>query len=302
VGEHVVDLLIYPLAVVSAVMAVPAMASYGATVYGSATGRVLPVLSELGMWAFAIATSVSRRRFPDRPVWALQAGTAVFAMIGAGLNIAHGLTASGRMSTAAVMGVVSVAGVTAHQLVTASPRRGRDEWLARLAERRVARVRRIATRRAVVDVRADGGVSLVYAPGRYVTRRGRLVPAIVPGLPVEPLTDWDAALADLLDADASTGDPTTETDLRESSSGAGGDSNGSGAVATLDKPTGRVPIDPHARRGMSPDDALDAARRIARELGRPVSAERLRSELRIAARSARKLRDRVNAELYPNEG
>ena len=63
-ATHVVDLLIYPLAVVSAVMAVPAMAAFGHDVYGTAAGYALPVITELGMWAFAFA--VHARAAPQR--------------------------------------------------------------------------------------------------------------------------------------------------------------------------------------------------------------------------------------------
>jgi hypothetical protein len=300
-AAHAVELLVYPLAAVSAVMAVPAMASYGRDVYGNATGYVLPVLSELGMWAFALAVMVSRRRDPDRPTGMLTAGIAVFAAVGAGLNAAHGL---GRGAvTAVVMAVVSIAGVVAHQLVTAAPRRSRAERavrrLDRLAARRVAHARRAATRGAVVDLAGDGTASLVYVAGRYVPRRGRLEPATVPGLPVAPLDDWDAAL-DALTACGPVGsaDPITDADQ-----------HGSGGVAVADPPPPAPPrpraarrIDPAARRKLTPDEARAAARRLARKQGRPVTAEQLRTALRIAPATARTLRDEVNRELYGDAG
>ncbi len=307
---HAVDLLIYPLAAVSAVMAVPAMAAYGIDVYGNATGAVLPVLSELGMWAFALAVMVSRRRSPDRPTTALTAGIAVFAAVGFGLNFAHGLT-SGGLLTGVVMAVVSVAGVIAHQLVTAGPRRARGDRAARrldrLARRRVHRARRAAARTAVVNLAADGTATLLYAPGRYQPHRRRLRPATVPGLP--PVDDWDRALADLtghgpISSDPirliDPADPIRLTDQHESDGPPTG-----GGVALADPP----PIPPGApsptakpqRRPqrLTAGQARTAARRLARRHGKPVTADQLRQALHIAPKAARELRDQINAELYP---
>ena len=125
-GAHVVDLLIYPLALVSAVMAVPAMAAYGYSLYDSATGLALFFITELGMWAFSIAVHVTRHRHPERPVWALQVGVWTFTAAGFGVNFGHGWQATGSVFDGIVMGLASVAGVIAHQLVTASPRRSRS--------------------------------------------------------------------------------------------------------------------------------------------------------------------------------
>lgn len=325
-GRHTVDLLIYPLALVSAAMAVPAMASYGRQVYGDVTGYVLPVLSELGMWAFELAVMVSRRRDPERPTGMLQAGTAVFAVVGATLNALHGLAHGGAI-TAVVMAVVSVAGVTAHQLVAAAPRRSRAERAARrlerLAARRVARARRAATRTAVVELAADGAASLVYAPGRYCPRRGRLTPATVPGLPVVPAGDldgWDAGLAALAGSDPIRSgeaiEPISGADLRGSTPGPEGGPIGSGGVALLDPadrpdgsdrladPIGSIgsPIEPGGRARLTPEEARAAAFRLARRTGRRVTAEALRTALRISPASARALRDEVNDVLYGGGG
>jgi hypothetical protein len=306
-AAHAVELLIYPLAVVSAAMAVPAMASYGHDLYGDATGYALPGLSELGQWAFALAVTVSRRRYPDRPTAALTAGVGVFALVAAGLNFAHGLDQG--VVTAVVMAVVSVAGVVAHQLVTAAPRRSRAERTARrlqrLAARRVADARAIATRRAVVDLAADGTASLVYAPGRYVPHGNRLERAVVPGLPVAPVDDWEAALSALTVEPIGSAESITEADQQDS---AGEPDAGSGGVAVLDppdpsdptppRPSPAHPIDPAARRTLTPEEARDAAWRLARRHGRPVTAEQLRKALRIAPATARALRDQINRELY----
>lgn len=304
-GRHMVELLIYPLALVCAVMAVPAMGVYGVHIYGNITGVVLPVLSELGMWAFALAVHTARRKDPDRPTVMLTAGIVVFAAVGAGLNFAHGLDKG--VLTGVVMAVVSVAGVVAHQLAVAAPPRSRAEReqakVARLAARRIARTRRIAARRAVVALAADGTARLVYAPGLYLPKGRDLAPATVPGLPAAADDEWDTALAALLDdVDPHVGggpdrqvDPIPGTEL-----------GGSGGVALADPPP---PVDP-ARSGTStpPKQARTrtakqvraAAVRLARKHGKPVSAEFLRRELKIAPDKARSLRDDVNTELYPN--
>ncbi|HEY0690665.1 MAG TPA: hypothetical protein VGD71_16695 [Kribbella sp.] len=175
-SAHVVDLLIYPLAVVSAVMAVPAMAAYGYSLYHSATGLALFFITELGMWAFSLAVHVTRHRHPERPVWALQVGVWAFTAAGFGVNFGHGLTSTGSVFDGSVMGLASIAGVVAHQLVTASPRRSRVErdaarMDARVA-RKVARVQRAAVRTAVAQIEADGTARLVFTTGTY-TLSGR---------------------------------------------------------------------------------------------------------------------------------
>lgn len=82
------------------------------------------------MWAFAAAVTLTLRRYPGRPVWHLRTGIGVFAVFGAGLNFLHGLATpialfpglpAGYL-TGSVMALISVAGVIAHQLITAGPR------------------------------------------------------------------------------------------------------------------------------------------------------------------------------------
>ncbi|PRX45341.1 hypothetical protein B0I33_1092 [Prauserella shujinwangii] len=309
-SAHVVDLLIYPLAVVSAVMAIPAMAAYGAEVYGTATGYALPVISELGMWAFALAVQVSRAKHPQRPVWALQLGVWGFAAVAFGLNALHGLDRG--LSAGVVMGVASVAGVLAHQLVTAAPRRSRAERqearIARLAERKAARVRKAAVRQAVAEIDPDGIARLVYAPGRYVLARGRvgrrreLQAAIVPGLPVDPVVDGeldalDRELAALLDADRPTTLGTSVAEAIDHADHATDEGGDSGGVATLDRGAdqresrvNRGLIEPRPARSM---EQLRAELAAAVEAGRvdPTSAESIRKGLRCSAARARQLRD-----------
>ena len=74
VRGHVLDLLFVPVIVVPAVLAWTAMGAYGYQMYG-APGLLLPAFSEGAMWAFAIATTLTVRRHPDRPTWHLRLGT-----------------------------------------------------------------------------------------------------------------------------------------------------------------------------------------------------------------------------------
>lgn len=131
-NAHVVDLLFVPVIGVPALLAWTAMSQFGARLYGP-PGRLLPALSEGAMWAFAAAVTITLRRCPGRQVWHLRAGIAVFAAFGAGLNFLHGLTLTAPLFpglpsgplTGMVMALVSVAGVIAHQLITAGP--GRED-------------------------------------------------------------------------------------------------------------------------------------------------------------------------------
>jgi hypothetical protein len=175
VNRHVTDLLFVPVIGVPAALAWTAMAAYGAHLYGPA-GRALPAFSEGAMWAFAAAVTITRHRHPDRPVWHLRAGIVVFALFGAALNFAHGLTLAhvGSPVTGVVMALISVAGVTAHQLTKAGPRRARRgrrtraerdaDRIARLAAKRVRKAREEAVKAAAVELAPDGTARLVYAP------------------------------------------------------------------------------------------------------------------------------------------
>lgn len=187
---HTVDLLFVPVIAVPGVLAWTAMAAYGYQVFGPA-GWALPAFSEGAMWAFAAATTITRHRHPERPVWHLRLGTAVFATVGASLNFIHGVTpAPGQtrgIGAGVVMALVSVAGVVAHQFVTAGPRRSRAERDAARIERAIARreriIQRAAVRRMVAELDADGNARLVNRPGMVaLTRRwyGRVRLAAVP--------------------------------------------------------------------------------------------------------------------------
>ncbi|WP_206793198.1 hypothetical protein [Amycolatopsis sp. MtRt-6] len=281
-----VRLPIYLLALVSAGMAVPAMAGYGVGVYGDATGAALPALSELGMWAFAFAVEVTRHRHPDRPVWALQLGVWVFAGVGFGLNVVHGL---GRgWDAAVVMGIVSVAGVIAHQLAVASPPRSSAERAAARIERqtlrKVARVQRAAVRTAVAELGADGTARLVFTPGRY-TLDGRRLAAVV---------DPDTHAADVLDEEIAAF-------FAEQDQAPRGDDGPivDAPVLTLDPPADqpkstRKPRPPRAPKTRSIEDlraAFAAAIDNPDVAINPKSAESIRKTLHCAPKFARQLRD-----------
>lgn len=93
----------------------------------------------------------------------------MFAAFGAALNFAHGLTLGGPV-TGAVMALVSVAGVTAHQLTTAGPRRPRRTLaerdagkLARQIRKREMQARTDAVKAATVHLCADGTARLDFS-------------------------------------------------------------------------------------------------------------------------------------------
>jgi hypothetical protein len=176
--NHTVDLLFVPVIGVPGALAWDAMAAYGASVWGP-LGFALPLFSEGAMWAFDAAVTIRRRREPDKPVWHLQLGIAIFGAYAAALNFLHGMapaTAHHGLVIAVSMALVSVAGVIAHQLVISGPRRSRAERelgrFRREAERRQAAARKAATRMALVDVDEAGHADLVYEPGTYRLTRG----------------------------------------------------------------------------------------------------------------------------------
>ncbi|GAB3003535.1 hypothetical protein LWP59_27660 [Amycolatopsis acidiphila] len=300
-GRSVVELLIYPIALLSFVLAAPAMAAWGSTVYASDLGVLLPGITELGMWAFAVAVLVSRRRHPERPVGWLQLGVWAFAAVAFTSNLLHGLDT--RWESGVVMGIVSVAGVVAHQLTLAAPPLSRRERQAarieRAATRKVAKVRRAAVVHAVAEIDPDGSARLVYAPGRYVlARRGRLEAAIVPGLPVAgESADWDREFADLLAVQgaawAAGEGPGVESDP------ALGDSIEGGTVATLDREPDQQKSTPNrprvaGRKVRSIEQLraeLDKALKARPGAVDPTSAESIRKALRCSPKSARQLRD-----------
>ncbi|WP_328447437.1 hypothetical protein [Amycolatopsis sp. NBC_00438] len=281
-----VRLPIYLLALVSAGMAVPAMAGYGVGVYGNATGAPLPALSELGMWAFAFAVEVTRHRHPQRPVWALQVGVWVFAGVGFALNVLHGL---GRgWDAAVVMGIVSVAGVIAHQLAVASPPRSAAERAAARIERKtlrkVAKVRAAAVRTAVAEIDAEGRARLVFTPGRYTLDGRRLAAVVHPDQHVANVIDDEIAAFFAGQDQPGRVDDGPIVDA---------------PILTLDRPgdqpkSTRKPRPPRAPKTRSIEDlraAFAAAIDNPDVAINPKSAESIRKTLHCAPKYARQLRD-----------
>ena len=294
VRGHVLDLLFVPVIAVPAVLAWTAMAAYGGQVYGP-PGLALPAFSEGAMWAFAAATTLTRHRHPGRPVWHLRLGTAVFAACGAGLNFAHGMTAAPAPgvprgpAVAIVMAVVSVAGVTAHQLVTAGPRRPAAERgharIARAAARRELAARRAAVRHAVADLDEHGGARLVYQPGpaTLTRRRGRPRPGPEPDghrplplTPAGPVCPWPRP-APLLPATRPHPAPGT----------APGGAPAPGRTRTASAPRTRT-------RAVS-DEAAEMHFGTDLAAGRIPSARRIKAELHVGQDRAARIHDHLTA-------
>ncbi|GAB3462484.1 hypothetical protein [Actinophytocola sediminis] len=307
-GAHVVDLLIYPLAVVSAVMAVPAMAAFGHEVYGTAAGYALPIITELGMWAFAIAVHLVRHRNAqdggDRPVWALQLGVWSFATVAAGLNFLHGAVTGplgAGVTAGVVMAVASVAGVAAHQLVTAAPRRSRvARHTARIQRRTAAtvtRVRRAALRATVADIDQTGEPRLLFRPGQYRLTRSRLAPWRAPRLapistpdpqdmPSRELDALDHELAALLN----TVDPYPAAGSTRATEDAGG------GIGTLDHPNRDT--GPDSDRGADrPAGQRKSTRSNRATSDRKTPRSARREAKREPSRAARSIED-LRTELY----
>ncbi|WP_226353054.1 hypothetical protein [Pseudonocardia sp. ICBG601] len=218
-SAHVVELLIYPIAFLSFALAAPAMAAYGQTIYGPG-GVLLAGITELGMWAFAIAVVASRHQAPDRPVVGLQAGVVLFSLVAASMNLLHGLDQG--WTAGIVMAVVSIAGVAAHQLTLAGAPRSRAERrtarLSALVEAKTDRARRLAIGDAAATIDTEGTAALVYRPGTYQVHRRALAATTIPDHPAAPVApvaigradDWDWALAALVEGAGCVGSRLTD--------------------------------------------------------------------------------------------
>ncbi|MEV5720639.1 hypothetical protein AB0L41_42810 [Amycolatopsis mediterranei] len=284
---HVAHVLIYSIAVVSFVMAASAMAGYGAEVYASGVGRLLPLITELGMWAFAVSVQIMRRKDRTRSVWGLKVGVWVFGALAFGTNAVHGLARG--WDAMVIMGVVSVAGVIAHQLAIADPPRSRAQRAAdKLAAAQVAKTNaaaRAALKMATAQIDADGNARLTFAPGTYEVKRGRLTRGRL--IPVAPDPDvpgppdaLDAAIADLLDSSGPAAGPDRHSDGEP-------DTETGGGVATADKPAGH------------PDDtgpARPVSRPAPRTSRRTAPAERTTGDAHMAV-----LRTRLAAAVAAGE-
>jgi hypothetical protein len=292
-SAHVVDLLFVPVIVVPAVLAWAAMAAYGTLLYGPA-GLALPAFSEGAMWAFAAATTITRRRHPERPLWHLRLGTVVFAAVGAALNFAHGLTVTAGPHgpvTGIVYAVVSVAGVTVHQLVTAGPRRARADRdaarLARAAGRREKAARRAALRDAVIHIDEHGGARLAcqVGPVTLTQRHGRTRLDPVPAFP-RPVPHLLAA-GPVCQVPEPVPAPAPEGVPRTAPAGAPGSAPAPGRTRTRKKQVHRT-----AERALSAVTAEDAEVHFAAELadGRVPSARQIKAELHVGQDRAREIR------------
>ncbi|WP_224389029.1 hypothetical protein [Pseudonocardia sp. ICBG1293] len=325
-SAHIVELLIYPIALLSFCLAAPAMAAYGAHLYGP-LGVLLAGITELGMWVFALAVVASRHQAPERPVTGLQAGVVLFSLVAASMNLLHGLHQG--VTAAVVMAVVSIAGVLAHQLTLAGAPRSRAERRTARLETLVAaktdRARRLAIADAVAVISPDGTAALTYRTGIFQVSRRALAATTAPRRPATPAPhsgiadDWDSALAALIESAGYGGSQLTTDHDPGLDSGVDPhlDDDHGGGVAVLD----RTPEEPdresrpdlrqstHPRSsstlGVDPDHdretgptprSLDDLRRLLRAAvadGRvdPCSAESIRRTLRCSAQRARQLRD-----------
>ena len=142
------------------------------------------------MWAFAGATTITRHRHPDRPLWPLRFGTVVFAGFGAALNFAHGLSAGSvisgvgdgdRFRRRGGRAPADHSGPAAHPCGSL-----RCPCRSRHAKRSENAIRKAALHRTVAVLDEDGGVHLLHEPGAVSLRRrwhGGVRLEEVPGVP-----------------------------------------------------------------------------------------------------------------------
>lgn len=293
-----VELLMAAIIVVPGILAWSAMSAYGREIYGP-LGVLLPLFTEAAMWAFAF--QVHQARAKGASVGGLQVGTWTFATVAGVLNYLHGLLIGGPVA-GIVMAAVSVGGVVAHQLLTTSGFRTREQRRAdrtrRLAAKRVARMERAAVRRAVGELADDGTVRLVHRPGLVTLRRAYrigwhvLADTTEPGLgPDGP--DTNDTVAEQVEAWLAT--QPVEATAPESTPG--------GVEADSTTPeTGRDQQESRPETSRVPEPSRRSIAQLRAELveavqaGRvdPSSAESIRKELRCAAKTSRQLRDEWN--------
>jgi hypothetical protein len=212
VSSHVTDLLFVPVIGVPSALAWSAMSAYGESLY-PVLGWLLPLFSEGAMWVFETAVALARRKDAKRmeadpsampsPVWHLQAGVVVFAMFGAVLNFAHGMSpavAHHGALTGAVMALISVAGVTAHHFTKAGPHRPRrarterdDARVGRIIRRRELKARKESVKAADIAVGPDGTTRLILPDA------GALAPAEADTIRAE-IADTAEALRTLVES------------------------------------------------------------------------------------------------------
>ncbi|WP_433409059.1 hypothetical protein ACQPZU_01825 [Saccharomonospora azurea] len=303
IGENKVALSIYSIALVSFVMSAPAMAAYGDRIYaGSAwafTGWLLPVVTELSMWACAFAVHHRRRTAPGASVFWLRVGVALATALAAGLNAMKGITVGWDASV--VMGVVSIAGVLLHQMAVAGQPRSKAERaeaeIARRAARKVEKAREAAIADAAVEITADGTARLVFEPGIYRLGRDRgprLHPTVNPLDRPGPRDVMDDEIAALIAAETARAEQRDEPD--------------GGGVATAEPPRPETPSRSNrpaetGHRGGRPTRPLDALRAEFEALLQTQpeaarwSARRIARELRCGKDKAARLRDEFNTSV-----
>ncbi|HEV3381682.1 MAG TPA: hypothetical protein VG142_11960 [Trebonia sp.] len=309
---HVIGLLFIPVIGVPAALAWSAMAAYGARLYPF-VGYLLPAFSEGAMWAFAAAVTLTLRRDPGRPVWHLRAGIAVFAVFGGALNFLHGLTVGGAVD-GIVMALVSDAGVTAHQLVTAGPRRSRaerdDDRFGRAAARRERRARRAALRSTGVDMDARGNARLVYQAGPATLERRfgstRLVPVKPERRPVLALPAAPPAHVPVAAPE------TDETEREEEPQQAPEDPVLTAIADALERVVAALPgTDENAPDTasaavpmvpLSAEEAALAAMRATHAAGNPFSVNQLQTRFKLTRSAATKVRGIVLGENADDHG
>jgi hypothetical protein len=212
VSAHVTDLLFVPVIGVPSALAWSAMSAYGESLY-PVLGWLLPLFSEGAMWVFETAVALNRRKDARRmeadppampsPVWHLQAGVVVFAVFGAVLNFAHGMSpavAHHGPLTGVVMALISVAGVTAHHFTKAGPHRPRrtravrdDARVGRIIRRRELKARKESVKAADITVGPDGTTRLILPDA------GALAPAEADTIRAE-IADTAEALRTLVES------------------------------------------------------------------------------------------------------
>jgi hypothetical protein len=185
------------------------------------------------------------------------------------------------------MALVSVAGVTAHQLIKAGPRRTRagrhDAVIARMVEHREFRARKDAVAAARAEIDAHGGARLVFTPTRPAPADAGISPDSPPGPAAAPDPDTATAIAAGRDGGR---EPDTPADTRA-------DASPATAPDTRADPAADAPADPDpaprrapARTRRGPSTADRVARMRARHPGE--TAAEIAARLKLSDRTVRR--------------
>lgn len=183
--------LMTPVIATSVLLSWTGMAVFGSWVYGI-LGFLLPLFSEGLFVAFAVR--ITKARKTKQPVGRLMVGLVLSGIATAAMQAIHGLS-TGSWERAAVMALVSVAGVIAHQLITAdtrvklSPADRIGAEIAREIARREHTMRLAAVRQAAATLDEVGNVALTFRPGQVTLTRTRpwRRALLVEAVPVQPV-------------------------------------------------------------------------------------------------------------------